>query len=156
MSKMLVATLALLVASAFGFLVQSPPARFSPPWPPGCGDHDVEPREEDGSFELDEIESVDELRQLMIDVGGPELGEELSLEAARDAIWAQVEEVADEDIDNMCMGQLSGLLQELEGGAIPDQLDLEEARNFVWDHVNQVACSRRVMGDGCECSSCVA
>ena len=83
MSKMLVATLALLVASAFGFLVQSPPARFSPPWPPGCGDHDVEPREEDGSFELDEIESIDELRQLMIDVGGPELGEELSLEAAR-------------------------------------------------------------------------
>mmetsp|Transcript_44474 Transcript_44474/g.50338 ORF Transcript_44474/g.50338 Transcript_44474/m.50338 type:complete len:197 (+) Transcript_44474:20-610(+) len=112
-----------------------------------------------GGFDLDDIESMEELLQLSSDIGGPEFligEEEISLEKARDILWAYVEETAEDDIDDMCMGQLGGLMVSLKGGEIPDNLDLSQARDYVWEFVvKHVACSVNELGTGnCECFSC--
>ena len=153
MKALLVAVLALIVAPTSAFLFQPPPTRLSP-HRHSCGNHDVEAQAEGKSFEIDAIDSFDELRQLMLDIEGPELKEGLSLQEARDAIWGHVEESAETNIDNMCMGQLSGLMEELEGGTIPDHLNLSDARKFVRNHVNQVARSKTDSDESSGCPCC--
>jgi len=56
----------------------------------------------------------------------------------KDQIWDFVNTHAEQDIDKMCFGQLSGLMADLGGEGFPEEATLEEARNLVWDLVSKV------------------
>eukprot|EP00592_Proboscia_alata_P012010 CAMPEP_0194393848 /NCGR_PEP_ID=MMETSP0174-20130528/123521_1 /TAXON_ID=216777 /ORGANISM="Proboscia alata, Strain PI-D3" /LENGTH=160 /DNA_ID=CAMNT_0039189569 /DNA_START=143 /DNA_END=622 /DNA_ORIENTATION=+ len=85
-------------------------------------------------FDIDEITSIADLNKLSLDIGGPIFPTDdnsVSLEEAKERIWDFVEDVAEDDIENMCMGQLSGLMAEL-GGELEDGISIEDARDRVW------------------------
>lgn len=101
-------------------------------------------------FDIDSMESIEELNDLSKSVGGPILSGYSSLESAKDSLWAFVEDTAEDDVDNMCMGQLSGLLLELGGDDFADGTTLREARDVVWDLANR---GHFVSGE-CSCAGC--
>ena len=89
-------------------------------------------------FDVDEIATIAELNELSESIGGPvfdETSDDGDIGAARDALWDYVTGEAPVDVDEMCMGQLSGFAEDLGVGG--DFLDgvgsLEEARDAVWD-----------------------
>mmetsp|Transcript_16552 Transcript_16552/g.19056 ORF Transcript_16552/g.19056 Transcript_16552/m.19056 type:complete len:196 (+) Transcript_16552:28-615(+) len=106
-------------------------------------------------FDIDEITSIADLNKLSLDIGGPIFPTDdnsVSLEEAKEKIWDFVEDVAEDDIENMCMGQLSGLMAEL-GGELEEGIRIEDARDRVWDLANEL--THKLGGADCDCHACV-
>jgi len=111
-------------------------------------DSDAAAEEKQQEFDVDGLSSMDELNELSRDIGGPEFGigstDDLavvsvsSLDEAKDRLWDFVEDVAEDDVDKMCMGQLAGLMEELGGSDLEDGINLKEARDRVWDRATAV------------------
>lgn len=95
--------------------------------------------EQKQEFDIDEMNTIAELNDLSRSIGGPVIDEKSSIESARNRLWDFVEEEAEDDIDNMCMGQISGLMFELSGENLEDDITLEEARDKVWELVNRLS-----------------
>lgn len=115
----------------------------------------VKPAKVQQEFDIDSMTTLGELNELSISIGGPVLlfdddendnnndNDDTIIEDAKDRLWDYVEGTAEEDIDKMCMGQLTGLLVELLGkDTMMDVEDyfvnhnistLEEVRNLAWD-----------------------
>jgi len=116
-------------------------------------------------FDIDQATSLKELQTLLLDIEGPSLPGDLSLSEARDFVWNYVEESSPgiEDIDDMCLGQLSALAQEVvpdgEEVVLPENDDLDVVREFVRDLVDWAAQTAAVAAqvddeDGSSCSCC--
>ena len=106
-------------------------------------------------FDIDSMMTLEELNELSMSIGGPVLifndnqndkdedNNDTILEDAKDRLWDYVEGTAENDIDQMCMGQLTGVLVELLGKdtlrEVEDYLvttnisTLKEVRNLAWD-----------------------
>ncbi len=86
-------------------------------------------------FDIDDMTTFDELNQLSTSIGGPFFTSEntSSIESAKNDLWEFVEGKAEDDVDKMCMGQLSGLMIELGGEDFADGITIDEARNVVWE-----------------------
>lgn len=84
-------------------------------------------------FDMDEINSIPELNNVSRAIGGPIFRNDDNIMSAKNALWAFVTDAAEDDIDQMCMGQLTGLYLELggNGAELDKDLTLEEARGVV-------------------------
>lgn len=102
-------------------------------------------------FDIDNITSVSELNELSRSIGGPQFGETFSIESAKDQLWDFVEESAEDDIDRMCMGQLTGVLLELGGEDFAENITLQEARDMVWELANV---NVDMKTGNCDCPKC--
>mmetsp|Transcript_5606 Transcript_5606/g.12209 ORF Transcript_5606/g.12209 Transcript_5606/m.12209 type:complete len:201 (+) Transcript_5606:144-746(+) len=109
--------------------------------------------EQKQEFDIDEVNTIAELTDLSRAIGGPVIDEKSSIESAKNLLWDFVEEEAEDDIDNMCMGQISGLMFELSGENLEDGITLEEARDQVWELVNRMS-QVEVEPDSNACSGC--
>mmetsp|Transcript_5548 Transcript_5548/g.10115 ORF Transcript_5548/g.10115 Transcript_5548/m.10115 type:complete len:201 (+) Transcript_5548:135-737(+) len=109
--------------------------------------------EQKQEFDIDEMNTIAELNDLSRSIGGPVIDEKSSIESARNRLWDFVEEEAEDDIDNMCMGQISGLMFELSGENLEDDITLEEARDKVWELVNRLS-QVEVESESKACSGC--
>jgi len=101
-------------------------------------------------YNLDTISSIAELNKLSLQIGGPKFDDNDSVEWAKKHIWDFVNTHAEQDIDKMCFGQLSGLKADLGGEGFPEEATLEEARNLVWDLVSKTQFTDCQTGR-CEC-----
>ena len=92
-------------------------------------------------FDIDGATSIDELATLLFEINGATLTAGLSLSDAKEEVWAYVEVMAPDDIDGMCLEELSALVEELAPGVqLPDDgKGLVGARDFVWDLINRAA-----------------
>jgi len=105
------------------------------------GDDDNDDGTEQQEFDIDEITSMTELRELSRSIDGPEINFKYSsLESAKDQIWAFVEDTAEDDIDKMCMGQLAGLMMEMGGGDFAEGATIEYCRDQVFDLAYELSC----------------
>ena len=88
-------------------------------------------------FDIDDIICIAGLNELSRSIGGPKFNEQTScLESAKDQLWDFVEDTAEDDVDEMCMGQLTVIMMELGGEDFGEGTTLGEARNAVWNLAN--------------------
>lgn len=98
-------------------------------------------------FDLDAMTTVAALNDLSRDIGGPAFDAAVDLEAAKAMLWDFVEETAEDDVDEMCLGELAGRMLQLTGRELGD-VGLEEAREVVR------AAAREGEGGDRECPGC--
>lgn len=104
-------------------------------------------------FDMDKMVSINELNILSQAIGGPMFDDNYPIESAKGKLWNFVEGRAEDDIDKMCMGQLSSLMFKLTGKEFEDGLTLEEAREQVWELANVL--SNALNESSCAgCASC--
>lgn len=97
----------------------------------GQYDNDTPTHEE---FDINEITSFAKLNEVSRKVGGPHFDIRIStLESAKNQLWDFEEERAKDDIDEMCMKQLTGIMKQLGRGHFAEGTTLQEARNLVWN-----------------------
>ena len=80
--------------------------------------------------DLDQLVSIAEINALSALIGGPVFDEDANLEETKDQLWAFVEGEAESDVDQMCMGQLSGWMAN-RGETFPEGTTLDQARDIV-------------------------
>jgi len=116
-------------------------------------EHNDNDNGDSNEFDIDKMTSIDQLANLLLEINGPPLTPGLSLSDAKDEVWAYVEETAPDDIDDMCMQQLSSLAEELAPGVeLPDDgKGIEGVRDFVWDLADRAA---HVDDGACDCPDC--
>jgi hypothetical protein len=105
---------------------------------------------EQQEFDIDEMNSLTQLNELSVLLGGPPFSSDMSIESAKTLLWDFVEGKAENDIDRMCMGQLTGLWIELGGEGFQEGTSIEEARDIVWGLAEKSYTS----GENGSCSGC--
>merc|ERR1719384_644131 len=90
-------------------------------------------------WNIDEMTSFTGLNELSDLIGGPNFDSESgSIDIAKNILWEFVSNTAEDDIDLMCMGQLTGRLMDLGGGdSFEEGTTIEEARGIIRDLVTQ-------------------
>jgi len=123
-------------------------------------DHDNSDHESSttNEFDIDQITSIQQLQSLLLDIKGPTLPPNLSLSEARDYVWEYVENSSPDNVDDMCLGQLSVHAKELLPLGVdlelPDVDDLDLMREFVRDLADRAEVAAQVNNEGGSCSCC--
>jgi len=91
------------------------------------------------AFEIDEVASIAELNKLSRSIDGPHFDDKtLSLEDAKNQLWNFVEDIAEADIDEMSIEQLTHTMEHLGGDEFGEGTTIEQARKLVQNLANDI------------------